>query len=214
MSKKKAVLFDLDGTLIDTKDLILSSFRKASQAILGKEIPDEEVLPLIGIPLLEQAYILAPEHAEELIDSYRQFNIELHEELIRSFDGITELLEALLAKERRLAVVTSKRNIPAMEGLESFNLQGYFEFVSGMEESHKHKPNPEPLLVAAKRMGEDIADCIYVGDSIYDMLAARAAGAVAVAVLWGVSSREELLKAGAQFEAATPAELLCILEDM
>jgi len=214
MSGFTAILFDLDGTLVDTKDLILTSFRKASVDILGQAIPDEDILPLIGIPLIEQAKILAPEYAEALIESYRLYNIELHDELIQYFEGTREMLEELQAEGRRLAVVTSKRNEPALEGLKSFDLQGFFEFVSGLEETRKHKPDPEPLLVAAQRMGLAATDCIYVGDSVYDIQAADAAGMVSIAALWGMYSREQLLEAGAQHEAASPSELPALIRSI
>jgi len=203
----KAILFDLDGTLVDTKDLILTSFRKASIDVLGEAMPDEDVLPLIGIPLSEQAKILVPEVADELMEAYRLYNLELHDELIQYYEGTREMLDELKAEGRRLAVVTSKRNEPALEGLRSFNLQGYFEFINGLEETKKHKPDPEPLIIAAKRMGIETADCIYIGDSTYDILAAGAAGMASIAVLWGMHTREQLVEAGAVHEATAPREL-------
>ncbi|MCL1846469.1 MAG: HAD-IA family hydrolase [Coriobacteriia bacterium] len=203
----KAILFDLDGTLIDTKELILTSFRRAAEDVLGAAFPDERVQALIGIPLIEQARALAPDHVDGLMAAYRTRNLELHDELIHYFEGTREMLEAFAEEGRRMAVVTSKRNQPAQEGLASFDLQGYFEFVSGLEETDKHKPDPEPLLVAAARMGVPIQDCVYVGDSPYDMRAALAAGSAAVAALWGMYTREELLDAGAEYEAAAPSEL-------
>ena len=211
MQSRKAVLFDLDGTLIDTLGLILESFRQGALDVLGREVSSDQVRSLIGIPLIEQARSLAPGHVEELMTAYRQRNIELHDSMIRYFEGTREMLEALKAEGRRLAVVTSKRNGPALEGLSSFDLQGYFEFISGLEETEKHKPDPEPLLVAARRLGLPITECIYVGDSIYDMRAARAAGIVAVGVLWGVATREELLEAGAEHLASSPHELPAVL---
>ena len=211
MLKKVAIIFDLDGTIIDTEELILASFRKGSEEVLGEAIPDELVRPLIGIPLIEQARQLVPEHAEELMEAYRRHNIELHDKLIRYFEGTREMLEELRAEGRRLSVVTSKRNEPAMEGLSSFNLQGYFEFVSGLEDTNKHKPDPEPLLVAARRMAVPIEECIYVGDSVYDIQAASAAGMTAIAALWGMYPREQLVGAGAKYEAASPSELPALI---
>jgi pyrophosphatase PpaX len=211
MQSRKAVLFDLDGTLIDTLGLILESFRQGALDVLGREVSGEQVRSLIGIPLIEQARSLAPDHVEELMAAYRQRNVELHDSMIRYFEGTREMLEALKVEDRRLAVVTSKRNGPALEGLASFDLQGYFEFISGLEETEKHKPDPEPLLVAARRLGLPITECIYVGDSIYDMRAARAAGTTAVGVLWGVATRKELLEAGAEHLASSPHELPAVL---
>ena len=214
MPEIKAILFDLDGTLIDTKELILTSFRQGSTDVLGEAIADELIVPLIGIPLIEQVRILAPDHVDELMAAYRLRNLELHDELIAYYEGTREMLDELKAEGRRLAVVTSKRNVPALEGLKSFDLEGYFEFVNGLEETEKHKPDPEPILVAAFRLGVDATECLYIGDSTYDMLAARAAGSVAVAVLWGMGGHNELLEAGAQYEAATPSELPGIIRSI
>lgn len=207
MLNKSVVLFDLDGTLIDTKELILTSFRKGSEDVLGEALPDERVQALIGIPLIEQATILAPGHAEELIVAYRKRNKELHDQLIHYFEGTREMLDELKELGARFAVVTSKLHAPALEGLESFDLEGYFEVIIAKEDTDKHKPEPEPLLLAAERMGVAVEECVYVGDSTYDMMAARAAGMVAIAALWGMYSREELLEAGAEYEAAAPCEL-------
>ena len=214
MSGKKAILFDLDGTLIDTRELILESYRRAFIDVVGVLVSDEDVLSLIGIPLDDQAKILAPGHEEELIEAYRQYNLDLHEELIGYYEGTREMLDELKAERRRLAVVTSKRNEPALEGLKSFDLQDYFEFVCGMEETKKHKPDPEPLLVAAQRMGLAPSDCIYVGDSTFDIQAALAAGMIPIAVLWGIFSRDQLRAAGAQLEAASPSELPALIRSI
>ncbi|MCL2826399.1 MAG: HAD-IA family hydrolase [Eggerthellaceae bacterium] len=214
MASKKAVLFDLDGTLIDTMELILESFRRASADVLGAALPDAQVRSLIGIPLIEQARILAPEHPQELFDAYQGYNFALHDDMVRYFEGTREMLEAAIADGRRLAVVTSKRNGPALKGLSLFGLQRYFEFIIGMEDTEKHKPDPQPLLLAAARMGRAADACIYVGDSVFDMQAARAAHMAAVAALWGTSNEGELIKAGAQYCVAEPSGLLAVFDEI
>jgi pyrophosphatase PpaX len=208
---KQAVLFDLDGTLIDTKELILSSFRYATREVLGKQVSDEAVLPLIGIPLIYQMRAVSAEHADELMVVYREHNARVHDELVRYFEGMCEALEALTASGKRLAVVTSKRREPALRGLECFDLARYFEFLIGSDDTTKHKPEPEPLLFAVEKLGLEVDDCIYVGDSPFDMQAARAAGVVALAALWGIFPQEALLGAGAQYEAAAPRDLPAVV---
>jgi pyrophosphatase PpaX len=210
--KKQAILFDLDGTLIDTKNLILASFQYATRTVLGKQVPDERVLPLIGIPLLYQMRTIDQERAEELTEVYRRHNAQVHDTFIRGFEGTGAMLAALRADGRQLAVVTSKRNGPAHRSLEHFDLSRFFDVVIGSDDTNRHKPDPEPLLVAAARLGVPITSCIYVGDSPYDMQAACAAGAVAVAALWGMFTRDELKAAGARYEAATPGNLYDIIQ--
>jgi pyrophosphatase PpaX len=214
MINEKAILFDLDGTLLDTQELILSSFRYATREILGEQLPDEVILPFIGIPLAYQMQTINAEHADELMVSYREHNARVHDELIQYFEGTRETLDELREEYGRLAVVTSKRLEPAQKGLERFDLQGYFEFIIGSEETTKHKPEPEPLLLAAKRFGTRAEHCIYVGDSPYDMMAARAAGCVALAAPWGMFTRDELANAGAQHYATTISELPTVIRDI
>lgn len=214
MSKVKAILFDLDGTLIDSQELILSSFRYATKEVLGHALPDERLLPLIGMPLINQVKQIAPDKAEELVEVYRVHNAEQHDALVAYFDGTREMLQELLDAGLRLAVVTSKRNQPALRSLELFKLTGYFEVFIGSEDTDKHKPLPDPLLLAAERMRLQHDECVYVGDSPYDMQAARAAEMVAVAALWGMFTAEVLLSAGAQYQADKPSALPALLREL
>jgi pyrophosphatase PpaX len=214
MVDKKAVLFDLDGTLLDTRELILASFRHATREVLGESLPDEALLPFIGIPLIYQMRAIAAEHAESLLEVYREHNARVHDELIHYFEGTREMLNELSAEGRRLAVVTSKRNESALHGLAYFDLLEHFEFVIGSDDTAAHKPKPEPLLLAAERLGLASDVCIYVGDSPYDMQAARAAGMVALGALWGMFSREQLWEAGAQYEATIPAALPAVIREI
>jgi pyrophosphatase PpaX len=181
----EAVLFDLDGTLIDTVALILASMRHATAAVLGEALPDDVLLHNVGVPLRVQMGEFSAERAEELLAAYRAHNALVHDELVAEYPGTEEGLESLRSGGYRLAVVTSKSREVAMRGLSAFDLQGYFETVVGYEDTAIHKPEPEPLLEAARRLGVSIGSCAYVGDSPHDMNAALAAGAVPVAALWG-----------------------------
>jgi pyrophosphatase PpaX len=204
---KQAVLFDLDGTLLDTLDMILASFRHATKKVLGEEADEARVRAFIGIPLFDQMKDLDADRADELLVEYRAHNSSIHDDMIKYFEGTHETLDELKARGLRLAVVTSKRNVLAERGLSCFDLLKDFELVVGSDDTTSHKPGPEPLLFAAERLGVPIDACVYVGDSPYDMRAARAAGATAIAALWGMFPRDSLLEAGAQYEVATIAEL-------
>jgi pyrophosphatase PpaX len=214
MANKRAILFDLDGTLLDTRELILASFRYATREVLGEQLPDEALLPFIGIPLIYQMRAIAAEHADRLLEVYREHNARTHDDLIRYFEGTREMLDELSAEGRRLAVVTSKRNESALHGLAYFDLLEYFEFVIGSDDTAAHTPEPEPLLLAAECLGLASDACIYVGDSPFDMQAARAADIVALGALWGMFSREQLWEAGAQYEATTPATLPVVIREI
>jgi pyrophosphatase PpaX len=206
----EAVLFDLDGTLIDSIELILASFRYATERVLGARLPDEELMRNVGVPLARQMREFSPEHAEELLGVYREHNARVHDEMLRSYAGIEDMLVAMTAAGMRLGVVTSKMRHMALRGLERYDLVRFFDLVVGSDDVAKHKPDPHPLFVAAGELGVSIARCAYVGDSPHDMAAARAAGCVSIAALWGAFEAEVVLEPGADYAVASPGELLAI----
>lgn len=214
MKALKAALFDLDGTLLDTRDMILTSFRYAYKSVFGEEQtpPDEQLLSLIGIPLKQQMEMISPEHSAELFDAYHEKNREIHDSMLKGFSGTAEALERIKNAGLRMAVVTSKRHMPAVKGLERMELAHYFEFVIGSDDCEEHKPNPGPLLLAAQRMELEGADCAYIGDSPYDMEAACGAGMFAVGALWGMFTQERLEAAGAQTLVSSILELPEVLK--
>ena len=189
-------LFDFDGTLADSVELIMASFRHATAEVLG-HVPDEaELRAGIGLPLIEQMRTLDAERAQELYEAYVEHNLAVHDELMRPYPGVDELLQRLRRDGRRLGVVTSKRRETALLGLDVLGL-GEFDVLIGWEDTESHKPGPEPVLRALELLGASPDEGVYVGDTPWDMQAGRAAGVATVAVLWGVAGRAEL-------EAETP----------
>jgi pyrophosphatase PpaX len=185
MARHRVVLFDLDGTVIDSGGIILASMRHASRQVLGREIADEELMRTVGGPGLEaQMQALDPERVDELVTVYRAHNEPLHEELV-CCPGMDRALERLHADGVRLGVVTAKRRATAELAFQHVLLGHVFETIVGGDETERHKPDPEPLLLAAERMGASPAETAYVGDSPFDVRAAKAAGMGSVAVTWG-----------------------------
>ena len=179
------VLFDLDGTVVDSGSIILASMRHATREVLGQEFADEELMQSVGGPGLEaQMAVFAPDHVDELVRVYRAHNEPLHEELEACL-GMEDVLVRLRKGGRRLGVVTAKRRSTVELAFARVPLGHLFETVVGGDETERHKPDPEPLLLAATRMGADPGETAYVGDSPFDMRAAKAAGMHAVAVTWG-----------------------------
>lgn len=207
----EAVLFDLDGTLIDTLDLIRASMRYATNEVLGAPLPDEVLMHNVGVPLAQQMREFSQEHAEELLVVYREHNERVHDVLVKEYPGVEPALEEIAQQGRRMAIVTSKLRHVAMRGLERFSLERFFELVIGCDDVQVHKPQPDPLLKAAEALGVEPERCVYVGDSPHDMAAANAAGMGAIAALWGVASRDRLVEAGAAFGAHSMAEVVAIL---
>ena len=198
-----AALFDFDGTLVDTTDLIYQSMRHATGEVLGREISRDVLMANVGQPLPRQMELLSAEHAEALLDSYRLHNEENHDALIREFPGVEESLARLKAAGVRVGVVTSKRRFSVDMALKSF--PGLGEVVDAwvtMEDTTEHKPRPEPLLKGLEMLGNVPREqAAYVGDSPFDVTAAKAAGVESVAVSWGAFSEDAL-------RAAEPDQLV------
>jgi pyrophosphatase PpaX len=187
------VLFDLDGTVVDSGSIILASMRHATAEVLGAAPPDAELMAAVGGPGLEaQMRALAPDRVEELVTVYRAHNELLHDELA-CCAGMDEVLVDLRERGHRLGIVTAKRRATADLAFATVPLGHLFETIVGGDETERHKPDPEPLLLAAKRLEVAPEACAYVGDSPYDVRAAKAAGMHAVAVTWGgIHARERL----------------------
>jgi pyrophosphatase PpaX len=179
------VLFDLDGTVVDSGAIILASMRYATREVLGSEHTDEELMQAVGGPGLEaQLGAFDADRVDELVRVYRAHNEPLHDTL-EACEGMEDVLVRLHAEGRRLGVVTAKRRSTVELAFARVPIAHLFETVVGGDETEKHKPDPEPLLLAAERMGIDPTTAAYVGDSPFDMRAAKAAGMFAVAVTWG-----------------------------
>jgi pyrophosphatase PpaX len=194
----KAALFDFDGTLVDTTDLIYQSMRHAAGEVLGREVSREVLMANVGQPLPRQMELLSTEHAEALLNSYRLHNEENHDALIKEFPGVEEALTRLRWAGVQVAVVTSKRRFSVDMALKSF--PGLGEVVDQwvtMEDTNEHKPRPEPLHKGLELLGNvPREEATYVGDSPFDVAAAKAARVKSIAVSWGAFSEETLLAAG------------------
>jgi pyrophosphatase PpaX len=206
------VLFDLDGTLIDSGAMILASFRHATRTVLAREIPDAELAVLVGgSNIHEQMRTIDATRVDELVDAYRAHNTPLHAEL-QSFAGIEPALEQLRAEGRRLAIVTAKRRKTVDLAFAVLPLERYFDAVVTSESTARHKPHPDPVLAALEVLGSEPAGAAFVGDSPYDVGAGKAAGVFTVAVSWGkIHPEERLLAAGADVVVHSPQELLDVL---
>jgi pyrophosphatase PpaX len=188
------VLFDLDGTVIDSGAIILASMRHAAREVLGTDIPDEQLMAAVGGPGLEaQMHALAPDRVDELVTVYRAHNEPLHDELV-SCAGMEDVLLQLKEEGRRLGIVTAKRRATVELAFARIPIEHLFETVVGGDETERHKPDPEPLLLALKRLEGRPEDAAYVGDAPFDVKAAKAAGLYSVGVTWGGIHARELLE--------------------
>ena len=204
------VVFDLDGTVVDTVELIVESFRFATRTVLGEVLPDDVIIAGVGQPLMFQMERLSEEHAQELCNVYREYNHRRHDELIRGYDGVAELLEGLKAANRRLGIVTSNSRDTTRMAFRAVGLAEHFDVVVTASDTTEHKPSPVPLLLCLDRLGAGAGGSIYVGDSPYDMQAGAAAGMATAAVAWGVFGKEALLAAAPDYWLEEPRELLAL----
>lgn len=207
------VLFDLDGTLADSIELILQS-AEAAFTTCGYPIPPRaDIISGIGRPLATQLGAYTSDAAElaRLIQAYRTFQIANHDSLTTPYSGVTELVRSLYDQGRQMAVVTSKAEPLAKRALSRVGLEDCFSLVVGLEATQKHKPEPEPLLHAMQRLGAPANQTVYVGDSPYDIMAAHAARISSVAVGWGAFTLERLASEKPTHMVSNSGELAHIL---
>jgi pyrophosphatase PpaX len=206
------VLFDLDGTLIDSGAMIIASYRHATQAVLAREVPDEVLARFIGGgSILEHMRTIDRDRADELVRVYREHNAPLHDEL-EAFEGVEDVLATLSAEGRKLGVVTAKRRKTVDLAFGVLPLERYFDAVVTTDMTERHKPHPEPVLHALELLEADPSETAFVGDSPFDVAAGKAAGVFTVAVAWGnIHPLDRLVEAGADVVVGTPGELLDVL---
>lgn len=204
------MLFDLDGTLIDSRELILASYRHTMETHLGSAPPDSAWLVTMGTPLTAQLreFARGAAEAEAMLTTYLEHNARVHDELLCAFEGVPETLGRLRERGCRLGVVSSKRLDGVRRGLRSCGIpEEWFGALVTADDPVPHKPDPAPVLLALERLGETSDGALFLGDTVWDLRAGRAAGAVTAAALWGPVARPEL-------EAESPDHLLERVEDV
>lgn len=183
-----AVLFDLDGTLADTVELILRCFRHTMRAHLGAERPDAELLSLIGIPLREQLrrFARTDEEAGAMVETYVGHQRGIHDAMARAYPGVAALFEALERSGTPRGLVTSKAREVGLRTLGCCGLSDRFDALVFADDVARGKPDPEPVRLALERLGgPDATRVVFVGDSPHDIEAGRRAGVRTAAALWG-----------------------------
>lgn len=205
------VVFDLDGTLVDSIGLIVASYQHAFRTVLGHEQDEARIRAWIGQPLIRCFQEASPEHADALFASYTEWNEANTERLLRPYAGVAALLGQLAAAGVAVACATSKRADPAAWALRLTGLTDLVPVLVTMEDTPRHKPDPAPLALAVARCAGVAADAAYVGDAVVDLQAARAAGMAGIGVAWGAGERAALEAAGPFAVAGSVGQLRTIL---
>jgi pyrophosphatase PpaX len=204
----KGILFDLDGTLIDTNELIISSYRYTLKSQLRLEVSREEIIGYFGEPLMiTLGRYCSAEQLPQLVKCYREYNLARHDTLTKSFPGVREALQLLKSRGLLIAVVTSKMRDTAQKGLALLNLLEHIDVLVGFEDTAKHKPDPGPVQKALEYLALDPSQVLMVGDSPYDVRSAHGAGVRCGVVEYSIFERGQLEKEKPDFWLTTLLDL-------
>jgi len=188
----RAILFDLDGTLVDSVPIILRAFREVHEQ-MGLPFDEPAIRKLVGIPLQDQAVIFAGDRAREFTDRYVPLYLGYQTAGMRLFPGTVEMLDELKRRGYLTGIVTSKSTAGAGRALGQTGIRDRFDVVVTADDVTNRKPHPDPILKALKALGVKPDEALYVGDSLFDVDAAHRANVDIAAVSWGARSKEDLL---------------------
>lgn len=207
----KAVLFDLDGTILNTNELIVNSFLHTLKGETEREYTREDIIQNFGRTLVEQLKdYTGKEDVEPYIAKYRAYNVSRHDDLIKDFPYVGQVLEQLSQADVKLGVVTSKVRKTSLMGLERFRLTPYLNSVITVEDVANPKPHPEGILKAMEELQTEPDTTLMVGDSQYDILAAKNAGVRVAGVAWTAKGEEFLRQFQPDYILHDMRELLAI----
>ena len=195
VSHLSTLLFDLDGTLVDSVELILASWRHTMVSHFGTSPGDHVWLETMGQPLRSQfrAFATDDHPVEALVATYVEHNHREHDRLIRPFPRVRETLSSLRQEGRTIGIVTSKASRGTALALAACRLdRDWFDVVVTSDAPVPHKPDPAPVRMALETVGADPEEAAFIGDSIWDLRAGRGAGVTTVAALWGPFERDLL----------------------
>ncbi|MCM3388650.1 pyrophosphatase PpaX [Ureibacillus chungkukjangi] len=209
----KALLFDFDGTLLNTNDLIIQTFMHVLEERFPGQYSPKDCMNFIGPSLKETFEQLTPNEIDEMIERYRQWNYANHDNLVTEYDGVVDTLEKLKEKGIRLAIVSTKRRDTIEKGLELMGAKHLFEFWVGVDSVKNVKPDPEPVLLAIEKLGVSKEDVMMIGDNYHDILAGKNAGVKSAGVAWSIKGEEFLKQFNPDYILQHMSDLLTIVEE-
>jgi pyrophosphatase PpaX len=205
-------LFDLDGTLLDSTELILASYRHTLRIHRGEVPPDEVWIEGLGTPLRVQVRRFTDDLAEidAMVATYRDYNLAHHDAMVSAFPGIAEAVGRLKDRGMKLGIVTSKNRSSTIRGLACGGMEDCFEVLVTADDVDSPKPDPQPVVLALRQLDAEASEAVFVGDSPHDLAAGKAAGVATAAVLWSPFSRAQLAIHRPDHWIEDPAQLIAI----
>ncbi|GIO89365.1 pyrophosphatase PpaX [Paenibacillus lactis] len=189
----ETVLFDLDGTIIDTNELIISSFLHIFESRQTGPLTREQIIPHMGTTLEQQLQAFSgAEDVSSFVQAYRSYNALHHDEMVRTFPHVNEVVERLYEHGLALGVVTTKIRPSTMMTLEKYDLERFMSAIVTVNDVEHPKPHPEPVLTAVEQLGANPETTLMIGDSPVDIQSAKAAGVKAAAVAWSLKGEQQL----------------------
>lgn len=207
------VLFDLDGTIVNTNELIINSFMHALKENNLPPLSREQIIPHMGTTLQQQISTFTGLVDTSVLEkSYRAYNNAHHDELIASFPRVNETMDELMRRGIKLGIVTTKIRPTTLRALEMFDLLKYMETIVTVNDVEHAKPHPEPVLTALRNLNADPKRTLMVGDSAVDIQSAQAAGVRVAGVSWSLKGEETLRKYHPDYIIHDMSDLLTIVE--
>lgn len=203
----KGLLFDFDGTLLDTNNLIIETFHHVIEPKFPGKYSKKDLESFIGPSLMDTFMSVDAENAQALIDEYIEWNRLHHDELVEEFDYVVEVLTHLKEAGIRLAIVSTKRQEALLRGLNILGVTDLFETIVGNDDVQHTKPHPEPILLALQRMNLEKHEVVMIGDNSHDIEGGQNAGVHTAGVEWS-------LKGVAFLEQLHPTYMLHTMKDL
>lgn len=204
----KLVIFDVDGTMIDTEDVVFKSYQNVFSEEFGRQFTDDEISVAYGIPTLQAMERLGVKDIDKASKRYFEYLFKAYSEGVRLFDGIVPVLEELRKRNIVCGIVTSRNRTEVANDVTLSAVMKYFDYVICAEDTEKHKPNAEPVNMLLDRAGVNASDVIYLGDTVYDYMCAKNAGVKFALASWGARPDENIKE---DYTLEKPEDLLLLV---
>lgn len=207
MNKFDGIIFDIDGTIVKSNELIFATFNHVTEKFLDKTVTPEEIIALFGPTegvIIEQLF---KENYDEVMMNYYNFYKENHGKMARVFDGITELIDELKSRNILLSIYTGKGKGSTEITLEELGIRDKFDMVLTGDDIEDHKPSPEGVDLFVNKYNLNRERVLMIGDAPPDVKAAKSTGIKIASVLWDSYAKDEVLKMESDYYFNTVEEL-------